>query len=1207
MSIDLGLKDYLSKLNDTYSRKNNQSLSDILDTFNQLSDSYVNLNNTKNNKLEYSSYDFWECSNEERKRFYDDQLQLVECLVLNSLYDKSGIILNWGDIFKLIIDKDYAHTEKINRRMVYSTSYNQRPTGENSYAIWNGFQVIDLDIKNAELANKLKLVIFKELKKYHWFLGVSLSASKKSLHVWTKITPLSFNIENKRTEYMCNFRHKFSYVFIVLQQYIKEFGYTKEDTLGWLDMAMAKPAQGSFIPSDFHPMLNMNFEDLRLDVNFEGAFDNGVESISWISHPDLKERFHQLEWFSNDNTNESINITTIIGINDRDENKSLGKKHYKHAQRWQLANTLNALYGYDKAVQLMIEICRGTSKGELQGDVKTASVHNKPISSWAINELNKQHGFKLKIKSEDQYKNEIAKLEDKINNVDDNVDPIKILNSNGDKVVLHMRKDQYLSDIQEDIIKNLSQITLLEAGAGYGKTEMIKALKARTILVLPFTSTIKAKIEADSSTSDWLYYYGNKRPTLDELLSTKSMSMTIDKFSRLNVMELNQANFKYIVIDESHLLFTSSYRDVMGPTIQRLANCGAKVIMMTGTPTGELLFFPKIKHIRVIKDDYRIKEFEVHMVPTRYEKLMEICKSIAQDIKDGKKILWPTNKGNLAYEQITGIIQDYLEEMEYPHKLRSFYYKKSNYGDDTMENININKTIGDKDIIFCSTYLSVGVDICDKSRFCVYFNEPWIAQDIEQFANRLRNNDLYIKLFLEKEDSSGININYYRTAPLDLSISQVDLIHARDLIRTCNDVIERNQEESKYNPILQSLLSANKYLKYDENDCKYYIDETTYKLKVFEDRYSEYSKQLPVMIDGMKYYGYTINKINSDEKIPEEKMQWLESYLKSCKHIRYDWFTTQTFIFLNHLTDENIDTYKELIKGDYAIFKDDKYKEKREEGHIYAESIEILEKNIPIVLKLYKNYDCQTIIDIYKYCVDKKQNKINYAKLNKICKFITIESNRRKRRIDFPIYKFIIDSNKFIKEHYQTTTNELNIWVANYAAKYANSIKDLVVDDILYFEELFEMMKGLFDILVVKSRPKNGQITIRPFELLWENKNDLKNLYGNINTKEFFLQQLIDNMQINKDDEPEDLPELRQETKKTLEEIKNELPNIIHKEFDYYEYSEQDKSNDRFMRKQDSTNSLRENIFVQNELDDVGLINMNNDNQTEIQFNFEET
>ena len=134
----------------------------------------------------------------------------------------------------------------------------------------------------------------------------------------------------------------------------------------------------------------------------------------------------------------------------------------------------------------------------------------------------------------------------------------------------------------------------MEAGAGYGKTEMIKSLKDKTLLILPFTSTIKAKVEADEKTSDWLYYYGSKRPSLEELLGNKNMALTIDKFSRLNVMELDQANFKYIVIDESHLLYTSSYRDVMSPAIQRLANCSAKVIMMTGTPTGELLFFPGI-------------------------------------------------------------------------------------------------------------------------------------------------------------------------------------------------------------------------------------------------------------------------------------------------------------------------------------------------------------------------------------------------------------------------------------------------------------------------------------------------------------------------------------------------------------------------------------------------------------------------------------
>ena len=36
---------------------------------------------------------------------------------------------------------------------------------------------------------------------------------------------------------------------------------------------------------------------------------------------------------------------------------------------------------------------------------------------------------------------------------------------------------------------------------------------------------------------------------------------------------------------------------------------------------------------------------------------------MAEDINEGKKVLFPTNKGNLYYEQITGIIQEYLDDM----------------------------------------------------------------------------------------------------------------------------------------------------------------------------------------------------------------------------------------------------------------------------------------------------------------------------------------------------------------------------------------------------------------------------------------------------------------------------------------------------------------------------------------------------------------
>ena len=840
----------IKQVNDLLKNTDKQSLTDILESFSCISKDY----NEIENKIELNKYSdilYSKCTKEEQTLFFQDQLQMIECLVTNSIYDKVGIVWNWKQIYDLVYDEEYGKIEKANRRVVYATSSNNRPIGDISFQLWNGLQIIDLDIKDEKIANGLKEDLFNELSKFHWFIGLSKSASKKSLHIWTKITPISVEYKNRRIEYLCNFRHKYSYIYIILCKYCEKYGYTKENIFEYIDMAMAKPQQGIFIPSD-NAYMSTNFNDVRLDVNFETAFDTGIESINWISHPDLIKIFSKLEWFINDNfdVKQNIEISNIDNVNEYDIKKSKGKKHYKHAQRWQLANTLTNIFGEQKAFNILINICKDTSPRELRGDIKTAAIHNKPISVWAVKELNTFHGFNIKIK-ENETETKIEELKEELTNASTKTDPIKILNDKSDKTYLYIRKDQYLSDIKDDIINNLEHITLLEAGAGYGKTEMIKSLKAKTLLILPFTSTIKAKVEADEKTANWLYFYGNKRPTLSDILGDQNMSMTIDKFSKLNIFELDAANFEYIVIDESHLLFTSSYRDVMGPTIQRLANSKAKVIMMTGTPTGEKLFFPNIKHIKVKKEDIRHKECIINIVPTPTEQLLDMCNSMATDIQQHRKILFPTNNGNLYFDQVTGIISKILSERHYDKPLKAFYYKKSQYGEESMDNININKTVGDNDIVFCSTYLSVGVDICDRLPFSVYFNETWIPQDIEQFANRLRNNDLYIKMYLPLKDNNGVAYNYFYTQQLDLNFNQKDLMFARDLVKTCNDMLERNEEESKYNPLISSLLSTNKFLKYDENDCKYYIDETTYKLKIFEERYSDYSKQLDVMIEGM--------------------------------------------------------------------------------------------------------------------------------------------------------------------------------------------------------------------------------------------------------------------------------------------------------------------------------------------------------------------
>lgn len=1188
-SNPLNIAQYLKKVAESYSGKT--AMTDIYEQFRCMSKEYEAFNEEDTDQEIYSSINFKECSKEEQDRYLDSVLSMVSCLITNSIYDKVGIVQSWKDVWMLTQDPIYKNVEKANRKVVFSVSSNNRPIGEKSFSMWNGIQIIDIDIKNKKIANELKVKIFEDLKKYHWFLGVAKSASGKSLHVWTKITPISYTDENKKIEYLCNFRHKYSYLYIVLTKYMKEIGYTKDDIFDWMDMAMAKPQQGIFITSDSKALLSTNFIDLRLDANFETAFDTGLESIDWISHPDLKNIFAKLEWFNTENNQKkSVDITAVSDINDVDPSKCI-RRHYKHAQRWQLANTLTSLYGYDKALQYMTAICDGTDYKELKGDVKTASIHDKPVSVWAIKQLNKYHGFNIKIEDDNIYKEEQKSL----NTTEDEKifkSPTDVLNDkDGNLVKLHLNKDQYLSDLKDDILKNLNHITLLEAGAGYGKTEMIKAFKAKTLLILPFTSTIKAKVETSSVTSDWLYYYGNKKPSLEDLLSDKSMSMTIDKFSRLNVMELDTAGFEYIVLDESHLIFTSSYRDVMAPTIQRLANCKAKIIMMTGTPTGEMLFFPGIKHIKVEKDDYREKSFELNMCPTKVEQMIEMAHSMAKDIKDGKKILYPTNKGNLWYDQLTGLVQQYLDDMKFGRQINCFYYKKSNYGEESMDLINFDKSIGNNDIVFCTTYLSVGVDICDRFSFSVYFNEQWIPQDIEQFANRLRNNNLYLKMFLPKKDSVGMPINYYYTQPLDLSLNQGDLLLARDLIKTCNDMIERNNEESKYNPFIQSLLSTNKYLKYDENQCKYFIDETTYKLSVFEDRYATYMKQLPMMIEGLQYYGYVTNVIDHEKEISEDRLEFIEDYLKSCRHMRFNQVTVETLDFLDHVNDGNIDLYRELISGNYNIFKDDEYREMREDNNLYVKDIEIMERNVPIVLSLYKNYNIDTIKDIYKYCIDKKQNRINFSKLNRIRKFVSIEQSRRKRRLDFPILRFVKDAQKWADDTMKCTREEIDEWLKSYACKYANSVKDVVVEDKAYLEKIYDLTCNLWKIVIDQSKPKHGIITIRPFEMLWDTKQEINEIYQNNITKQFFLQELIENIKIEDENKKEEtleeyeskLPEnLPHTSKYKLEQIESQLKNVIHDGYDYSDYASKDGTNKRFVEKMENTNSLRGTIFGQN-------------------------
>ena len=147
------LKNYLNNLYNVYKNSSEKkSISETLLEFSQLAQTYENQNIVS--KV-YSSPDFFKCTKDEQEDIVNNQFQLIETLVTNSIYLTQGTIWNFAEILNLITNEQYQTVDKLARKVVYSSASSNRPIGEPAYDTWNGIQIIDLDIKNGELASKL--------------------------------------------------------------------------------------------------------------------------------------------------------------------------------------------------------------------------------------------------------------------------------------------------------------------------------------------------------------------------------------------------------------------------------------------------------------------------------------------------------------------------------------------------------------------------------------------------------------------------------------------------------------------------------------------------------------------------------------------------------------------------------------------------------------------------------------------------------------------------------------------------------------------------------------------------------------------------------------------------------------------------------------------------------------------------------------------
>jgi hypothetical protein len=1133
----------IKEINKIYDSNNDTE--SIIKDFNILesSDDNLNLGVTK-----YSNEKFSLCSQDEQQRFLRMLASRVQLFICDGVKTHNGYTGDMADVYERVKDIKFKNIIKENRSLIYPTSRARQKGKDKDWMDWHGFQIIDLDIKDHDLSVTIKPMLFDNLKTQHWFIGITLSSSGTGIHIWTKVNPSSFTFQNRIKEYRVNFRHKFSFVYCclekilhlirsdnVLSERFKE-KISDDKMLNWIDKAMCKITQGAFIPYDDSAELNTNFRDLPLDVSLDSKF--------WSSNKVLNELFERFSYFTSEyNEKENIDESDIEFDKDLIPFKRIKSKHYKYSQRYRLANTLCKLYGGPEALKILNIMCgKWTSYRELSGIVNTAISLDKDMDKWAIDELNKEHGFNINIK----YNISVEKL---ISDTESKETPISRFEDEN-VVKFNITAQQYLSDIKDQILKECSNLTLIEAGAGIGKTEMIKSMSGRILMVLPFTSIIQSKIELDNSLGDnWLSFYSSKTPTPEDFISGKNMVMTIDKFSRLSLAELEINDFSYIVIDESHLMFISGYRDVMASALQLIANVYKKVpvLLFTGTPTGETKFFENIKHIKVIKEDYREKNVTFFMCYKEEEQIYEMCKHMAESIEQGKHILFPTNSGQDYFNKICKIVQQILVENNSEIALKTFYYKKSNAGKTDMNTINRDKSIGDNHIIGCTTYLSVGVDICDRYDFEVFFDTRWIPQEIEQFANRIRNNNLNINIYLREFDSTGGMIDYSATHKLNFTLNPDEQIDMHNSVAFANNSIKTGGINKVFNPLIYNITNVN-YIKFDPINNEWYIDKIGYRLDKFETCLRKYLIQLPILESGLEYYRYKTKIVELSKRLTEDRRNLFKEMVREIKLNIISSTTVETFKWLESLTEESFELFKDAASK-IEYLNSENFKEYCSDHNLFLPSNnEIILNNIPYIKTFSKWYDFDTIQEIYQSCASKNCTKINYSSLNRIRDFIMLEDQRIKMNLDLPFYKLIKESYDWFVSNSEVSENIYETKKAELLAKYVNSVDNLCIaeNEVSSGKTFCQKISKLFDktfkvLFTVKK--SQGMVKIKPFKALWEYKENISNIYIDPTLKTILGDTLIEQLKLAsktsnsiENSADKDMGNLSEETEKMLYE-----------------------------------------------------------------------
>jgi hypothetical protein len=300
-------------------------------------------------------------------------------------------------------------------------------------------------------------------------------------------------------------------------------------------------------------------------------------------------------------------------------------------------------------------------------------------------------------------------------------------------------------------------INLLVSPASSGKTSMVTKIKeggSRCLLIVPTQAIIKNK-----KLDGFIQVFGTT-DIQKQINTAGSIIGTFDKASQIKTEDFDM--FDYILIDESHLLFTERYRiDVIVLLLKKIKSYtikardvaqkhtkSATIILMTGTPTGEELYFGLDENNVAItqkKEFINNKDRKATLVfcEEKDSCYTSFITQVAKLMKIGHRVLIPTNMGEKWINCVVAALGNPTFAI----------YSNNQKNSADSEEINKRSMIRPEVVLIFTTSLgNVGIDInnTDMSTTMVVYTDNQnrtTGQMIEQYANRFRKIDVEVFVF----------------------------------------------------------------------------------------------------------------------------------------------------------------------------------------------------------------------------------------------------------------------------------------------------------------------------------------------------------------------------------------------------------------------------------------------------------------------------